>query len=161
LQAKGEFALLNQNLTIAQDRPGQPVKRGTMAHDHHLYMLLADTAAQQHDENALRLYTPRLEELAARDNHQLYLGIGHRAWGVAQRLAGRYAEAAVRLSQALQVFNRLGTRWQAGRTLFEIGELCSAQGDQDKAREHFSLALQAFEEVKAAPDVKRARAALE
>jgi hypothetical protein len=161
LQAKGEFALLNQNLTTAQDKPGQPVKRGTMAHDHHLYMLLADTAAQQRDEKALRQYTPRLEELAIRDSHQLYLGIAHRAWAVAHRLAGENGDAAVRLTQALELFSGLGTRWQTGRTLFEIGELYKAQGDKDSARDRFHLALEAFQALKAMPDLNRTRAALE
>ena len=161
MQAKGEFALLKQNLTIAQDKPGQPVKRGTMAHDHHLYMLLADSSAQRRDENALRQYAPRLEELAARDGHQLYLGIAHRAWGVACRLAGEHAEAAARLTRALGLFGELGTRWQIGRTLFEIGDLDLARGDRASARDHFSLALEAFETMKAMPDVERTRAALE
>jgi hypothetical protein len=161
LQAKGEFALLNQNLTIALEKPGQPVKRGTMAHDHHLYMLLADTAAQRRDENALRQYSPRLEELAIRDSHPLYLGIAHRTWGVAHRLADEHNEAAVRLTQALGLFRGLGTRWQIGRTLFELGELDFARGDKDSARNHFSLALEAFEAMKAMPDVERTGAALE
>ena len=161
MQAKGEFALLKQNLTIAQDKPGQPVKRGTMAHDHHLYMLLADTAAQRRDANALRQYTPRLEELAIRDGHQLYLGIAHRAWGVAHRLAGEHAEAGARLNQALGLFSELSTRWQLGRTQFDLGDLDLARGDKASARDHLLLALEAFEAMKAMPDVERTRAALE
>jgi hypothetical protein len=161
LQAKGEFTLLNQNLIIAMDKPGQPVKRGTMAHDHHLYMLLADTAAQQRDENALHQYTPLLEELAIRDSHPLYLGIASRAWGVAHRLADEHDEAAVRLTQALGLFSGLGTRWQIGRTLFEMGDLDLVRGDKNNARDHFFLALEAFEAMKAMPDMERTRAALE
>jgi tetratricopeptide (TPR) repeat protein len=161
LLAKGEFALLTQDLTIAQGKPGQPVKRGTMAHDHHLFMLLADAAAQQRDEQALRQYTPRLEELATRDGHQLYLGIAHRAWGIAHRLAGEHDQAATRLVQALDLFRGMDTRWQIGRTYFEIGELDLARGDREAAREQFSLALEAFEALGAMPAVARARAALE
>jgi tetratricopeptide (TPR) repeat protein len=161
LQAKGEFALLHQNLTMALDRSGQPVKRGTMAHDHHLYMLLADTAAQRRDEIALRQYTPRLEELAIRDSHPLYLGIAHRAWGITHRLADEHDEAAGRLAQALELFRGLGARWQIGRTLFDLGELDLARGEKDRARNYFSLALEAFEAMKAMPDMDRTRAALE
>ncbi len=132
-----------------------------MAHDHHLYMLLTDTAAQRRDENALRRYTPRLEALALRDNHQLYLGIAHRAWGIAHRMADEHDEAAERLTQALGLFHELGTHWQIGRTRFELGELDVARGEKDLARNHFSLALEAFEVMKAMPDVERTRAALE
>jgi tetratricopeptide (TPR) repeat protein len=160
LQAKGEFALLKQNLTIAQDKPGQPVKRGTMAHDHHLYMLLADSSAQRRDEAGLREYAPPLEELALRDGHRLYLGIAHRAWGVAYRLAGEHDEAKARLSQALELFRELGTRWQIGRTLFEIGDLDLGRGDRASAKENFALALEAFDAMKAMPDLERTRAAL-
>jgi tetratricopeptide (TPR) repeat protein len=161
LQAKGEFALLHQNLTLALEKSGQPVKRGTMAHDHHLYMLLADTAAQRRDENALNQYTPRLEALALRDSHQLYLGIAHRAWGVAHWLADEHDEAAERLTQALGLFHDLGTRWQTGRTRFEMGELDLAKGEKERARNHFSFALEAFEAMKAMPDVERTRVKLE
>jgi tetratricopeptide (TPR) repeat protein len=132
-----------------------------MAHDHHLYMLLADTAARQHDEAGLREYAPRLEELAVRDNHQLYLGIAHRAWGVAHRLASEHAGAEARLKQALEQFESLGTRWQIGHTLLEMGELDLAEGDRTRAHDHFSRALEAFEALKAMPDAERARAALD
>jgi tetratricopeptide (TPR) repeat protein len=161
LQAKGEFALLSQNLKTALDKPGQPVKRGTMAHDHHMYMLLADTAALLRDENSLRQYTPRLEELAIRDGHQLYLAIAHRSWGVAHRLAGEHDEAVTRLTNALGLFRGLGTRWQIGRTLFELGDLFLEQDDKDNARKYLSLSLEAFEAMKSIPDVERTRAALE
>jgi tetratricopeptide (TPR) repeat protein len=161
LQAKGEFALLSQNLKTAFDKPGQPVKRGTMAHDHHMYMLLADTAAHLRDADALRQYTPRLEELAIRDGHQLYLAIAQRSWGVAQRLDGEHDEAITRLTNALELFRGLGTRWQIGRTLFELGDLGMERGDKDNARNYFSLALEAFEAMKSLPDVERTRAALE
>jgi hypothetical protein len=61
----------------------------------------------------------------------------------------------------LELFRGLDTRWQIGRTLFELGELAAARGEAAGAREHFTLALAAFEEMKAAPDAARARAALE
>ena len=64
-----------------------------------------------------------LEKLASRDNHRLYLAIAHRALGVGHRLAGEHAAAETRLKQALELFTKLGARWQIGRTLFELGEL--------------------------------------
>lgn len=161
LQAKGEFALLQQNLIKAQEKPGQPVKRGTMAHDHHLFMLLTDAAAQGRDEKALREFTPRLEDLAIRDGHRLYTGIAHRAWGIAHRLAHQNDEADFRLSQALEIFSKLGTRWQIGRTFYELGELDLARKDWESAQTNFLLGLEAFEELRALPDAQRTRAALE
>jgi len=43
--------------------------------------------------------------------------------GVAHRLAGETTEAEARLKQVLALFSSLSTRWQLGRTLFELGEL--------------------------------------
>ena len=148
-------------MEAALQRPGQPVKRGTMAHRHDVYMLLADTAAQLRDTAALQQYTPPLEELAARDGHRLYLAIAHRCWGVVQTVAGKHAEAEGRLNQAMELFGELGTAWQIGRTLVEMAELALAQLDQARARGHFSRALAEFEAMKAMPDVERTRAALE
>lgn len=132
-----------------------------MAHEHDVYTMLADVAAQQRDEAALREYTPRAEELAARDAHKLYLAIAHRARGVASRLAGAHDEAEAQLNQALEMFQQMGTRWQAGRTLAEMGELTLARSNAGAARDYFSQALAAFEALRAAPDVERTRMALE
>ena len=148
-------------MEAALQRPGQPVKRGTMAHRHDVYMLLADSAAQLRDAAALQEYTPQLEELAERDGHRLYLAIAHRAWGVAHRLAGKHAEAEARLNQAMELFGAMETGWQIGRTLFEMGELDLARMDQSGARDHFSRGLAVFEAMKAVPEVERTRAALE
>ena len=79
LKAQGEFALVKQNLENAIGTAGQPVNFGTMAHDHEIYMVLADTAAELRDIDALRKYAPQIEKLASRDNHRLYLAIAYRA----------------------------------------------------------------------------------
>ena len=140
---------------------GQPVNFGTMAHDHEIYMTLADTAVELRDADALRKYAPDLETLASRDSHRLYLAIAHRALGIAHRLEGEHSEAENRLRQALELFTKLGARWQIGRTLFELGEL-SFEGSQKetKAREYFAQALGAFEEIQATQNAERTRAAL-
>ncbi len=152
--AEGEFALVRQNLEIALQ------KTAAWVGEHDLYAMLADAAAQQRDGEALRQYAPLAEEAARRYEHQLYQAIAHRAWGVAHHLAGEQAEAEARLQQALELFRGLGTRWQIGRTLFELGGLAQAQGDAAGARERLTLALAAFEEMKAAPDAARTRAHL-
>jgi tetratricopeptide (TPR) repeat protein len=140
---------------------GQPVNFGTMAHDHEIYMTLADTAVELRDVEALHKYAPNLEKLASRDNHRLYLAIAHRALGVGHRLAGEHATAETRLKQALDLFTKLGTRWQIGRTLFELGEL-NLEGSQKetKAREYFAQALGSFEEIQATPNAERTRSIL-
>ena len=157
----GEFADVEQKLKRALGLSGQPVKRGTMAHDHHVYMILADTAAQLEDAIALRQYTPLLEELALRDNHRHYRAIAQRAHGVAHRLAGDYTEAEECLNQALELFGESMTPWQIGRTLFELAELDTARSNKVRAREYLSRALEEFETMKAMPDVERTRLALE
>jgi hypothetical protein len=130
-----------------------------MAHDHDIYMTLADTAVELRDADALRKYARPLEALASRDNHRLYLAIAHRALGVERWLAGERAPADTRLRQALEIFTRLGARWQIGRTLFELGEL-NLTDSRPKAREYYSQALGAFEEIHAAPNAERTRLAL-
>ena len=130
-----------------------------MAHDHEIYMTLADTAAELRDANAVRKYAPQLEKLASRDNHMLYLAIAHRALGVGHRLAGQHAEAENRLKQAFGIFTKLGVRWQIGRTLFELGEL-NLTHSRMKAREYYSQALGSFEEIQAESNAERTRLAL-
>ena len=129
--------------------------------DHDIYATLVDTAALQRDEAGIRQYAPQAEELAVRYGHTLYQAIVHRAWGVAHRLAGEHAEAEAQLNQALDLFKGLGTRWQIGRTLFELGELARARGETVGARDHFVKALEMFEAMKAAPDAARTRAVLD
>lgn len=161
IQARGEFAPIKERLVPALELSGQPVKRGTMAHKHIVYMMLVDTAAQQGDEAALREFTPLLEELAVRDDHRPYLAIAHRAWGVAHRLAGEFAEAEERFKQALGLFEDLALHWQIGRTQFALGELALASSDKNAANEYFSLALASFEQMGAIPYISRTRAELE
>jgi hypothetical protein len=139
---------------------GQPVKRGTMAHDHQLLMLLTESAVELRDLNAIRQQAPQLEALIARDGQRLYEGIAHRAWGVAHILAGEPAAAQARLQQALVVFRGLDARWQLGRTLLALAEAARMQGDEAGARQAADEALQAFEALRAAPAAERARAAL-
>ena len=149
--AEGEFALVQRYLEIALDRTAAWVG------EHDLYAMLADAAAQQRDESALQKYAPLAEEFASRYDHKLYLAIAHRARGVAHLLAGEYDQAELRLKQALDLFSGLGTHYQIGRTLFELGELAAGQSNVPKAREHFTRALKSFESMGALPDVVRTR----
>ncbi|HJX40609.1 MAG TPA: tetratricopeptide repeat protein [Anaerolineales bacterium] len=158
--AQGEFALLRDSLQPALDLSGQPVQRGTMAHEHAVCMMLVEAATMGAEEAGLRQYAPRLEQLAMHDDHRLYLAIAHRGWGAAHRLAGEYAEAEVRLNQALELFQGMQARWQVGRTLCELAALDRARSDNEAALEHLGQALEAFEALGAAPDVERTRQAL-
>lgn len=152
---EGEFALIRQHLAAAVNLSLAWVG------DHDVYAALTDAAARQGDEAAIRRYAPQAEALAARHGHALYQAVAHRAWGVAHRLAGEYAEAEEHLNQALDVFSGLNTRWQMGRTLFELGELAAAQMNTAKARDYFVRALAAFEAMRSAPDAARTHAVLE
>jgi len=121
-------------------------------------MTLTDTAAQTRDLIGLQEYTSKLEELARRDSHTLYLAIAERAHGVAYRLMGDYDSAYTHFQRAFELFNELGTRWQLARTLSELGELEMARGNLDTAREHYARALEHFAALDALPDVERTRA---
>ena len=123
-------------------------------------MILTDTAVELRDADALSKYAPQLKRVAERDNHRLYLAIAHRALGVGHRLAGERDAAETQLGDALRLFTQLGARWQIGRTLYELGELYLAQS-KEKAREYYSQALGAFEEIQAAPNMERTRIVLD
>lgn len=152
--AEGEFALVQQYSGTALGK--MLGKAGGWIGEHDVYAMLVDAAAQKGDAAVLGQHVPMAEELAARYDHKLYQAIAHRAQGVAQRLAGQTADAEVRLKQALVLFETLNTRWQIGRTLFELGELALST-KQESAREYFSRALIAFEEMGALPDAARTR----
>jgi tetratricopeptide (TPR) repeat protein len=140
---------------------GQPVKRGTMAHEHIVYMMLVDAAAKARDEPAILKYAPLLEELAVRDDHQPYLAIAYRAFGIAHRLAGEYDQAEKRFLQALKIFESIGTTWQIGRTLAELGELAVRRDQNESAQEFFQGALSAFEKIQANPDIDKVKAVMD
>ena len=131
-----------------------------MAHQHIVYMMMADAAAQARDSAGLQRYAPKLEALALQDNHQPYLGIAHRAFGIAHLLAGQHVEAVKRLNKAMEIFAKLEFVWQIGRTYFEMGEVARSLADANRARDYFNRALTAFETIKAVPDSERTRAAL-
>jgi hypothetical protein len=147
-------------METALNLSGQPVRRGTIAHDHEVYMLLADAAAHLRDGEALARYAPLAEELAERDGHRLYLAIAQRARGVAAQLKGAHGEAAESLNGALEGFQALDAGWQTGRTLSELGELALARSDAQAARGYFTQALAEFEARRAAPDAARTRESL-
>jgi tetratricopeptide (TPR) repeat protein len=153
--AEGEFALVRQILEAALDLPAEWIG------DHDMHVMLADVAASQHDLAGIQKYAPQAEVLAERYQHELYQAITQRAWGVAHRLAGDYALSEAKLTKALELFRKLNTRWQAGRTLFELGELARARSAPVEAQRWFSEALSAFIEMNATLDARRTRAELE
>jgi tetratricopeptide (TPR) repeat protein len=124
------------------------------------YFLLADVAVLERNEVALSQYAPLAEEMALRDDHLLFQASAHRAWGVLHRLKGNYEEAKERLDQAQRMFRELDTRWQIGRTLYELAELAVARAELTEAHGYFSRALVTFEEMGAKPDAARIREAL-
>jgi len=140
---------------------GQPVKRGTMAHKHIIYMMLVDSAAAAGDAATILKYAPMLEELAVRDDHQPYLAVCHRAYGIAHMLAGELEEAEICLQLALKIFEDQEALWQSARTMAALGELAKLRGQPAPSREMFRKAVEKFEALQALPDVKRTKAQLE
>jgi hypothetical protein len=161
LRAAGEFAQAREQVEKTLKMSGQPVKQGSMPHDHDLYMILTDAAVQLRDVQAIKQFTSLLEELAVRDEHHLYLAIARRAWGVAYLLSGEYDQAEASLGLAYEHFVTMGAHWQVGRTLVELAELDLARSDQEAARRHYLLAQEAFQAIAARPDLERTKAALE
>ena len=157
--AEGEFALVKDHLAAAGSKP-VVMRGGLVVNDNILYFMWADLAVLRRDEAGLRQYAPLAEDMARRDGHILFQASAHRAWGVLHRLTGDYVEAEARLNQALGLFQELETRWQIGRTLFELAELAVARTDSTVARDCFSRALEIFEAIRANPDAVRIREAL-
>lgn len=158
--AEGEFTLVKQYLQAALTRPSLELSYSTPTSNFDLYVMLVDVAVRERDLPALQKYVPLAAELALDYQHTLYQAIIHRAQGVALGLSSEYAEAATQLQQALEGFQKLGTRWQIGRTLYELAELALARPDTVQARTYFSRALAAFEEMEAVPDAARTRSVL-
>jgi tetratricopeptide (TPR) repeat protein len=157
----GEFAQVRKRLEPALNLSGQPVRRGTMAHKHAVYMMLVENAAIENDESDIIKYAPLLEEIAIRDNHQPYLAIAYRSYGVFHKLKQEFDKADTKLQQALEIFEDLGMVWQKGRTLFELGELARKMDKAAQAEQLFSQALAIFEGLKAKPNVEITKSALE
>ena len=132
--AQGEFALVRKHLKEAIYKSSVHFAKPD------LYAMLVDAAVLQRDEAALREYVPILEEEAREIDHLLY----------------ELAEA--QLEQASALFRNLDTRWQLGRTMFELGELAARQTQTAVAQEHYARALALFEEMGAGPDADRTRA---
>jgi tetratricopeptide (TPR) repeat protein len=156
----GEFALMREHLEEAFARSNAPLKWGSMPTELELYVLLADAATEQRDESAIREFAPILQELATRNGHTLYEAVAHRAWGVAHTVAGEYTQAQARLEQSLTLLRAIETRWQIGRTLYELGDLASRQGDLPSAHTYFSDALVHYEDLGAVPYIERTRSRL-
>lgn len=161
LMAEGEFALVTKRLERSLGLSGQPVKRGTMAHEHIVYMMLVDSMCISEDREGIEAFAPRLAELAERDNHRPYLAVARRALGVAARLAGDLEGARRLLNDALDAFTEIGLPWQAGRTYFEMGKLELARGSNEQAEAYFSEAFETFREISATPFMESARTELE
>lgn len=159
--AEGEFALDTERLVRSLSLSGQPVKRGTMAHEHIVYMMVVDAMCIEQDREGIEEYAPRLTELAERDDHQPYIAIARRALGVAARLAGELEKARPLLNDALAIFTEKAMNWQAGRTLHELGKLELARGSNEQTEAFFSEALATFERVGAKPFLERVQADLE
>jgi len=118
---------------------------------------MVEAAIGDDDEARLRQNATELERLAKQSGHKLNQGVAHRAWGVSHTRAGEYTQASERLNMALAQFEALGTRWQAGLTLCELGELALLQTDTASALIYLNRALQALEELRAIPDATKVR----
>ncbi|HET7010707.1 MAG TPA: hypothetical protein VFI11_08035 [Anaerolineales bacterium] len=117
-------------------------------------------AVHQRDRDGLARYAALVEGESRRCGHRLYEAFAHRAWGVLHRLEGELDPSEARLQRAISTFQRMGTRWQLGRTYAELAETTLARPDPSAAKVHFERALALFEEMGAVPNAANARQAL-
>ena len=151
---EGEFALVKRHLTAALQLP--PVGWNPVGM-HEILVLLADTGAMNRDEQLLSTYASKADAMSLSLNHLLYHAMAKRALGILDWLHRDYARAEDQLRESVQLFQQLETRWQLGRTLYDLGELSIDLEKPAQAREFFTQALSAFEEMGAAPSVTRTR----
>jgi tetratricopeptide (TPR) repeat protein len=151
LVAQGEFAQVKFHVQQALGMTGEWVG------DHDLYALLADIAAQERDLAGLEAYTAHAEATSAQAGHMLYQGVAARARGILLTLQGNFIEAEEHLNRSYSILANLGTRWQIGRTLYELGSAAATQGNHTKAKELFTSALAEFEQLGAAPDAAKTK----
>jgi tetratricopeptide (TPR) repeat protein len=156
--AEGEFALTRQHLEAALQK--SEVMGAAAGSDQDLYALLVDAAAQQREQALLQKYGARAEETARLVEHKLHTAVADRAWGVLHTLESEFDQAEERFQRALETFSAYPAPWQVGRTLFDMGELAEAEGKTARAREYYTRALNAFEDLRAAPYAERTRQAL-
>jgi hypothetical protein len=138
---RGEFALAKEHLMAASEKPSigwNPIG------DHEVYVLLADIGALHRDKELLSAYALRSNEISLALNHHLYHAIALRALAILDWLDHNFARAEERLKESRQLFQRLETHWQIGRTLFDLGELSAGMGKHDEANIYFAQAQSAF-----------------
>jgi hypothetical protein len=156
--AEGEFALVNEHLAAAMQKP--PMGWNPVG-DHELYVLLADVAAQERDEPMLTMYAPQAEAISVRLKHTLYQAIALRALGILDEIHGRIVRAQERLKESYGLFQQLEAHWQMGRTLFDLGRLSATAGRSREASEYFAQAANELESMGARAASERARIFME
>jgi tetratricopeptide (TPR) repeat protein len=63
--------------------------------------------------------------------------------------------------KAIAVAREIGARGFLGQDYLGLGQLCSAEGDKDKARQYLTKAITLFEQCELEADLKQAKEALE
>lgn len=149
---QGEFALVKEHLTRAIQKP--PIGWNPVG-DHEIYVALADIAVIHRDEKLLSTYAAPSYEISLSLSHTLYHAVALRALGILDWLNHDYPEAEARLRESCHLFQQLGTNWQIGRTFFDLGEVSTALGKMEEAKEYFLQALSAFEMMGARPFVNK------
>jgi hypothetical protein len=138
---RGEFAQVKEHLQAASKKPSvgwKPVG------DHEVYVLLADIGAIHKDKALLSAYALRSDEISLSLNHLLYHAIALRALAILDWLDHNFVRAEERLKESWQLFQRLETYWQIGRTLYDLGELAAVMGKHDEAKTYFTQAKAAY-----------------
>lgn len=129
-------------------------------------MLLAELAELLAREGDLELYDrygAQALELGWRSGARKALAQAIRARGIVAMAAGRLDDGLADLESAFTRYADLGTAWEEARTRYALAGLYrrrTAAGDDQRARDELSRALEMFTTLGAVRDIARARAAL-
>jgi hypothetical protein len=128
--AGGEFALAHERLLQALQAPIDPARWGSAASNLDLQAALLEGAAASGDTAAASRYAERLDAESLALGHRLYQALARRARGIAAAQRGDRREAESLLTQALEIFQSLGARWQEGRTLLLRSRVRAGSADE-------------------------------
>ncbi|GEM_PF-347327 len=155
--ARGETQAARQTLLAALDtRSGRHSMAALVAE-------LAELAARTGDMELYGRYGAQALELGWRSGARKALAQATRARAMVAIAEGRWDDAHADARSALTRYRELGTTWEEGRSRYVLASLYLRRklaGDDIRAREELTQALEQFEALHAVRDIARARGAL-
>jgi len=120
-------------------------------------VLQIEVAELRRDATALESFARRLSDESAAMGHELYRALADRALGVALVWGGARQQAGACFERAAAHFAARHVGFQLGRAQLAWGRAARDSGDASAARWHLLAAIEAFDDVGAAPAAEAAR----